>query len=65
VHRNDGPTHKERSAAAAADSVAEIVDPPACEICDADADPDTETFVSLTLMLSLNEGVETAIACMV
>ena len=55
----------EASAAAAADSVAEIVEPPACEVCDADADPEIETLVSLTLMLPVNEGVETATACMV
>ena len=37
----------------------------ASEVCDADADPDITTLVSLTLMLSVNEGVETATACVV
>jgi len=64
VHSGDGP-HNERSAAAAADSLAVIVEPLAAEVCDADADPDISTFVSLTLMLSVNEGVEMATACMV
>ena len=62
VHRGDGP-HSERSALESADSVAVIVTPLAAEVCDEDADPDTSTLVSLTLMLSVNEGVETAIAC--
>jgi hypothetical protein len=40
--------------------LAEIVAPSAAEVCDADADPEIETLVSLTLTLSLNDGVETA-----
>ncbi len=65
VHRKDGPRHNERSASAAADSLAEIAEPLAAEVCDADADPEIVTSVSLTLMLSVNEGVETATACVV
>lgn len=60
MHTGEGPTHNERSASAAADSSAEIVEPSAAEVCDADADPEIETLVSLTLILSVNEGVETA-----
>lgn len=60
MHTGDGPTHNERSASAAADSSAEIVEPSAAEVCEADADPEIETLVSLTLILSVNEGVETA-----
>jgi len=65
VHKSDGPRHNERSASAAADSSAEIVEPSACEVCDADADPDIVSSASLTLILSLNEGVESAAACIV
>ena len=65
VHRGDAPGHSERSADAAADSLAEIVAPSAAEVCEADAEPDISTLVSLTLMLSVNEGVETATACIV
>src|SRR5208283_3188327 len=64
VHSGDGP-HNERSASASADSLAEIVEPSACEVCDADAEPDTSRLVSLTLTLSVNEGVETATDCIV
>lgn len=64
VHKGDGP-HNDRSASASADSLAEIVEPSAAAVCDADADPDTSRLVSLTLMLSVNEGVETATDCAV
>ena len=62
LHKGEGP-HNERSPFAAADSLAEIVEPLAAEVCDADAEPEMSTLVSLTLMLSVNEGVETATAC--
>src|ERR1700685_3557508 len=65
VQSGDAPGHSERSADAAADSLAEIVAPLAWEVCDADAEPDISTLVSLTLTLSVNEGVETATACVV
>jgi hypothetical protein len=65
VHSEVGPGQSERSASAVADSSAEIVVPSASEVCEADADPDISTFVSLTLMLSVNEGVDTATACIV
>jgi hypothetical protein len=63
--RGEAPGHSERSASAVADSLAEIVVPSAAEVCEADAEPEITTFVSLTLTLPPNEGVETAIACIV
>lgn len=63
--RGEAPGHSERSAFAVADSLAEIVVPSAAEVCEAEAEPEITTFVSLTLTLPPNEGVETAIACIV
>ena len=64
AQKGDGP-HSDRSASASADSLTEIVEPFACEACEADVDPDTSRLVSLTLTLSVNEAVETAAACVV
>lgn len=62
IHRGFGPRHSERSAAVCADSIAEILEPSAAEVCEADADPDISTLVSLRLTLSVNDGVATATA---
>src|ERR1700678_503463 len=65
LHIGVEPRHNERSASAVTDSLAEIVDPSATEVWDADADPEISTLVSLTLTLSVNEVVEAAAACIV